>query len=92
MSDGLAARYGSTPTTPICSVDEPSDTDDHAPAVHFDACGYCDLLADRPPAPPPAIPQLRMAESYGIVHFSYAYVRLSRRTLGSTPRDSPHFI
>ncbi|WP_313768158.1 DUF2946 domain-containing protein [Burkholderia pseudomallei] len=93
VSQGLAARYANTPAAPICSVDGQPDADNHAPAVHFDACGYCDLLADHTPAPPSAILQLHAVESYGIAQPLVSLTFVSRDVRrAARPRDSPHFI
>ncbi|MGU7779077.1 DUF2946 domain-containing protein [Burkholderia sp. PU8-34] len=93
VSQGLAARDANTPTAPICSVDRQPDTDNHAPAVHFDACGYCDLLAHHVPAPASAIPQLHAVESYGIAQPSVPLTFVSRDVRrAARPRDSPSFI
>ncbi|MGU7773884.1 DUF2946 domain-containing protein [Burkholderia sp. MR1-5-21] len=93
VSQGLAARDGHTPTAPICSVDRQSDADNHAPAVHFDACGYCDLLAHHVPAPASAMPQLHAVESYGVEQPSVSLAFVSRDVRrAARPRDSPSFI
>ncbi|MBR8192825.1 DUF2946 domain-containing protein [Burkholderia vietnamiensis] len=93
VSRGLAARDADTPIAPICSVDRQSDADQHAPAVHFDACGYCDLLAHHVPAPASAIPQLQAVESYGVEQPSASLTFVSRDVRrAARPRDSPSSI
>ncbi|WP_230949058.1 DUF2946 domain-containing protein [Burkholderia diffusa] len=93
VSQGLAARDGNTPTASICSVDRQPDADDHVPAVHFDACGYCDLLAHHVPAPASATPQLHAVESYGIAQPSVPFTFASRDVRrAARPRDSPSLI
>ncbi|WP_080424576.1 DUF2946 domain-containing protein [Burkholderia ubonensis] len=92
VSQGLAARHGNTPTAPLCSVDRQTDAEHHAPAVHFDACGYCDLLADHTPAPPSAISQLHAIERYAIAQPLVSLTSVFRDVRrAARPRDSPSF-
>lgn len=93
VSQSLVALDLNLPFVSICSASGQPASDDHSPASHLNACGYCDLLMQHGLAPPPALPLLPVVERYGIDPSAAVPALVSRgRFPAGRPRDSPRFV